>query len=400
MEDMIKHKGDDSGDLNQLNSLRHRETTLPLVVQIRLGTLSSDGRGYPVDLDYFNFSVAEGVTDEHRRLIAEYGEKPKQIPIRFISTELKHMIPSSYRLYKGGFAKKGGGRQQGSLYCIGNGPHPDGTPGIAEVRGEKDPITRIFPKRPCLGDKCPDYLNHKGQQQCNPGMRIMFMIDGVAGGLAFINTQSVNTMNQITNMINWGLNTKLLRNNWDQLPWILYRKEKASKYWDEKNQKERTGTVNPVYLKFDEEKFRWMVDQGLISRDPNNLIIGGKKEDQILLEGLKEAQTEVFHGEIQNTTEDTGPDYARDLLDDSEVQSLFSELEKVTGKEYTIKARLLSMRSKGSGLDLREKVVAALRVAVDKFKTVEVEPAPTPEPAPNPSVTPAKDDGPVPGGIL
>lgn len=354
--------------VNEINYLAEEEMHIPLVAKIRLGQRVDGGKRAFPDGKYEHFFLTDpgtGPNEYHNKIIEKYGDKPTALPIRFMSPEIGDMIPSAYMWYKSGLVRKDGSVEGGVLNCRGNGPHADGTPGEAKFFGQKDPVTRIVPIRECHGKDCPDFKDHKGSPQCKPMMKVVFMMpDCVLGGMIHVDTSSMHSMRQFRQMISWALKVPLLRDNWNQVPWVIYRKKVKTSYWDGGKGKEMSGVAYPMFLKFDEITFAKLVAQGKIGQGPQGRLSANVNMDEMPAEDHFEAYPE------DTVAGAKAPDAAQLILNDPEIEDLFNELERVSGKKYSTKARLLSIRSKKGG-DVKGQVARALKDSISKFMVVE-----------------------------
>lgn len=374
--------------VNEINYLAEEEMHIPLVAKIRLGQRveGNSKRAFP-DGKYEYFFLTDpgtGPNEYHTKIIEKYGDKPVALPVRFMSPEIGEMIPSAYMWYKAGLIRKDGSVEGGILNCRGNGPHADGTPGEAKFYGQKDPITRIIPSRECLGKDCEDYKDRKGSAQCKPVMKVVFMMpDCVLGGMIHIDTSSMHSMRQFRQILSWALKVPLLRDNWSQVPWVIYRKKVKTSYWDAGKGKEMSGIAYPMFLKFDEITFARLVTEGKIGQGSQGRLSANVNMDEMPVEDHFEAFPE-------EAAVNRGPDASQAIMNDPEIEDLFNELERVSGKKYSTKARLLAIRSK-KGDDVKGQVARALKDSISKFMVVDASPAaePTPtQPTPTEAVQP------------
>jgi len=360
---------------NEINYLAEEEQHIPLVAKIRLGQRveGNSKRAFP-DGKYEHFFLTDpgtGPNEYHKKIIAIYGEKPTSLSIRFMSPIIGEMIPSAYMWYKAGLIRKDGSVEGGILNCRGNGPHADGSPGEAKFFGQKDPLTRIVPTRECLGKDCPDFKDHKGSSQCKPMMKVVFMMpDCVLGGMIHIDTSSMHSMRQFRQMLTWALQVPLLRENWHNVPWVIYRKKVKTSYWDAGKGKEASGIAYPMYLKFDEITFAKLISSGKIGQGKQTRISAGTDFESMPMEDHVEAYLE------EGSSSENVPDAAQEVLNDPEIEDLFRELERVSERGYTVKARLMAIRRVGS---IKERVIKALRENISKFMAKAVADTPPEE---------------------
>lgn len=340
---------------SEINHLVEQDSGIPVVAKIRLGKREGDKK-YPAGKfeHFFLQDPGVGPNKYHQTIIAKYGENPTRLPIRFVTPHMGEMIPSAYKWYRAGSLFKDGTVKAGALVCRGNGPHMDGTPGEARFFGQKDPVTQIVPSRECYGESCPDYRDEAGRQQCKPVMSITFMMpDCVLGGMLVIDTSSKHTMRQVRQQLAWALKIPVLRENWHQVPWVIYRKKVPTRFYNASKKREEEGFAYVVNLEFDEVTFSRMVESGELGRGSAQTAIPQPPKDDFGPEELYEVEP----------VDDT-PDEAEVVLNDPEVVSLFEELEKVTGRQFSSKSRLLAIRGKGSGPQLKERVIEATKRSI------------------------------------
>lgn len=325
-------------NINQINHLAEEEVKLNVVAKVRLGR--KGGKGVPEGkFDYFFLRDPDGPNEYHLKLIERYGKTPKDLPIKFVSTDLEKIMPTSYMWYRG----RGKGNSAGELYCQGNGPHKDGTPGKAVVWGERDQATRIAPTRECKGKDCKDYKSADGKPQCKPKMRLIFMTEGVAGGCLSVVTESMNTMRQFRRVLTWALGVPVLKDNWTKIPWVIYRNKKETTYWDSASKKTKKGLAYPMFLRLDEEKFRELEDGGFLTGED------AKGNVKVEIKGLDEVCREDAEDAMESDTVafEQKEDKAFEILCDPEVQNAFKTLEDALGKPYSEKNKLISIRQRG-----------------------------------------------------
>lgn len=186
-----------------INDINDREF-MPILGKIRLGIRkeTKTGSQYPSEVEYFVLTDAPEVAKV-------YGPEPTEIDVIFTNDDLDSVIPTWYRFYAGGFKGKDGKIVGGKLQCKGDGPRKGANgetiPGTASHYAKKDPITKMIPTRGCLGEKCPDWRDAKGNQQCKQAMNVMVMLPRVSAyGVYQIDTTS------------W----RSIRSFWDQLRWV------------------------------------------------------------------------------------------------------------------------------------------------------------------------------------
>lgn len=344
--------------LGEINALAERDDGMPVISKIRLGRRVGDKKYPEGKFDYFVLDEpGVGPNEYQKKVIEKYGAQPKRLPITFISPLMHEMIPSAYKWYKSGSLFKDGTVKSGTLVCEGFGPHLDGSPGFARHFGAKDPITRISPQRDCYGESCPDFRDHAGRSQCKPIMSIRYMLPEVTmAGLFVTDTSSKISMRQIRQQLSWALRIPLLRDNWPQVPWVLFRKKVPTRYVNPSSRKEEEGIAYVVSLEFDENKFRELCEAGKL----------GQIDPQIALPHpppIDLSPDELFEAE---TVEEESVDEAEVVLNDPEVVSLLDELEKVSGRALSAKARLLGIRAKGTGPGLKDRVLEATKAAIIK----------------------------------
>ncbi|SDF52100.1 hypothetical protein SAMN04244560_00856 [Thermoanaerobacter thermohydrosulfuricus] len=150
---------------------------LPRVGKIRLGVKNKNEQGavYPTAVDYFVFEE-KGLPKEITKKIKElYGEKPRELIIRFFSNDLEQIFPQYLKYYK-----------SGQLFCKGDGEK-------ARRRKDSGELEEIR----CPYKDCPYYQ----QKLCRPIAHLKFYLEGIPGGFFQIDTSSINTIININTKI-------------------------------------------------------------------------------------------------------------------------------------------------------------------------------------------------------
>lgn len=174
-------------------------TRLPRLGKIRLGEkrMSQGGKEYPAALDHFNLADAPGLEG----IIAKGGDKPKALPVEFMSDKLDEAFFTSRSCY---------GKSSG-LFCRCS----DGVSATRVYVGDKDPQGHAFVQGqgldvqdgdmfelPCDGPECPFFANGR----CKNLGRLRFKVRGQpAFGFYEINTSSYNSIVDVGSVLSYVL---------------------------------------------------------------------------------------------------------------------------------------------------------------------------------------------------
>lgn len=155
--------------------------------KLRLGIIKP-GSNFPMDVDYF-------VTKDAPEVEAVYGKEPKEIEVFFAAPTIDQAVPYFYKWWSGGAKDKDGNLIGGKIQCSGDGV-------TADHHMKRDPVTRVVPKRQCLGEQCPDWNSANGNPQCRPQMTIKVWIPRVSLlGYYEIDTKSIMNINNILGVL-------------------------------------------------------------------------------------------------------------------------------------------------------------------------------------------------------
>jgi len=354
----------------------------PIKGVIRLGVKQEarSGSKYPKDSEYFILKDAPDV----RRV---YGDEPKALDIIFPSGFLDEVIPTWYKKYSAS-VMSGNEVKHGKLMCFGDGPDKSGAPGKATWKDRK-----TMPKsegcardqntgnvaRPCLGDKCPDAYDSKGNRVCKQTMQVFCILPLVSlVDLYVLNTSAWNSINSFHGLLRWHL--KLVGPEYIQTNFYqVARVETAIPYIDKDNQ-EKMGLHHVVklfhlnretFLELNGDKLRsskasleagtFFTGRALLP-PPDEALLMPMDELYPLL-SAKEAE-EVEDQATDNTQ--AGPatltpeQRADEILNDAEMLEAFAELEKVTGKALSLRVRRLGVLDKKSSPDMKRAAIDAV----------------------------------------
>jgi hypothetical protein len=365
----------------------------PIVGIIRLGIRKETASGveYPSNVDHFVLTDAPQVA-------RVYGEDPRELDILFPSNDLEASVPSWLKWYGAGTKGKDGKVIGGKLKCKGDGPKEDGTPGVATWYEKMDPKTGVVPTRPCLGDKCPDWDDARGNRQCKPSMTVYVMLPKVSPfGVFAIHTNSWNSIRSFHSQLEWI--RKYNNGRIALIPFKIAKTEKKVTFFDKKTQKttdktqfvltlkpiedpkqieEMAGTLN----KLAEAQLRW--------RAPAVEQLGVGQED-----GYRTISEEEVEVEGQTATK---LQTAEELVSDPELAAAFDGMEKALGNKLSPKDRLILIRKKEKAPDIKAEVLATIAQSIEKLnarnaaaQVARVEATPVAEE--QPQAAPPQDDG-------
>jgi len=350
-----------------LNSYQFRA---PVLGKIRLGIkkVSQYGKEYPANVDYFVLTDLE--PDLREAITARYGEDPKELDIMFISENIEDNIPAWYKWYAGGKKNEKGELVGGRLRCYGDGPHLDGTPGTAVYLEKKDPVTRIAPQRPCMGEQCPDFFDMNKKQQCAQTMQVFCMLPFVSfDGVFEIDTRSKLSMRNFLDQLHWA--QRIYEGKIAFQPFRIYREEEVITFMD-KDGSQKTSTHAIMKLRDNRknvDKLGPQIRQRLEAARGMSILLPSSQE---LIERPCGAAFAIDEGE--QAIEDRKLIAAKvmtaeELVDsDPEVIAAFDELEQVVGKKFDRKNRLVSVRKKEKEPDMRAAVLATLWEHIGKIR--------------------------------
>lgn len=334
--------------------------TAPVIGKIRLG-IKKEGQNsqYPSNTDYF-------VLHDAPQVIEHYGSEPKELDIVFPSDDLESVMPTWLKWYGTGTKGKDGKTLGGNLKCMGNGPNAAGEAGEAKYFVNKDQKTGAVPMRPCLGEKCPDWLNAKGERQCKPAMQLYVMLPKVSPfGVFRIDTTSWTSVKSFHDQIEWI--RQLNGGRIALIPFKLVKEQREVKYRD-KNGLEQKKPQWIMVLKPNENKEQ-------IEGMRQNLELLGRaalswKPTQELLEGPMEdnyATVDVEAADIQAKTAQN-VQTAEQLAADPEVVAAFDRLGKAYNKDLSLKDRIIKIRQKEREPNVKAAVLTAVEHAISELE--------------------------------
>lgn len=331
---------------------------LPILGKIRLGVRKEARSGslYPSTVEYFVLDDAPGVADV-------YGSDPKALDIIFPMDSLEDVIPTWFKWYSAGRTNKDGDAMGGKLNCYGNGPGPDGAPGVAHYLAQRDPVTKVVPTRPCLGEQCPDWRSTNGQQQCKQMMRVFCILPRVSlYGVYQIDTSSWRSIHSFHDQLNLvaTLNSGVIK----MIPFMLVREEETTTFYDTKSKKDQTGRQFIMRLKPNERFFELHGEdvKKKISAFSSAQFVLGQSRQELLEAPTEDLVPSLPEGDSSAEVPQVDPiQMAESVLANPEVIRLFTELEQLMGKQFPHKARMLSVRR-------REREPNVLQVVIDELK--------------------------------
>ncbi len=339
-------------------------TSVPEPRKIRLG-VRKEGTAYPKNVEYF-------VLKDVPEVEAVYGKDPKELDIIFLSDDLDASIPTWLKWWGGGVKGKDGNIIGGKLMCKGNGPSPEGAPGVAEWWAKREPGTPI-PARECFGDKCPDWNDAKGNRQCKPSMQVFFILPLVTMHDFYeIDTTSWKTIHSFHDRLRYikQVNNGRIR----LLPFKIVREEEATEYTDPRTGERKKGTQWVMKLKSNEEFMvkhadrvkeivakATMLEKSLSLPTPQQAALMPMEDNFPVLEAEALTENRVAT--------------AQDLLQDADILQAFADLEAVTQKKFDEKARLISIRKLESKPNVKLAVVESITTAIRKALSDKAPPA-------------------------
>jgi len=352
----------------------HAKPKLPILGKIRLGVRKESAKGslYPSDVEYFVLKDAPGVAQV-------YGEDPTELDIIFISDDLNQNIPTWYKWYAAGTTNSKGEAIGGKLLCMGNGPLSEIvngetviTPGTALYYKGRDPNNRaVIPTRPCLAEGCPDWVDDKGNKKCRQTMQVICILPRVSlyGGFQ-IDTGSWYSIESFHNQLELvrSLNGGSVR----FIPFKVVREETATPYFDTRTQKDVVGRHYIMKLKPNENFFELhgsAVKERLAVFKNANFTLSGVTEK--LIEGPMEDNFPLLEaGATEVLSAPERVETAEALAEDPQVNEKFNTLEKLLGKTFTYKSRVIAIRKKENEPDIKAAVLLELdqKIAQEKAK--------------------------------
>ncbi len=165
---------------------------MPRIGKIHLGIKVKNKQGveHPKATDYFVFPESGSPGGELlEQLVAEYGEKPKELSVIFPLEDEESIASQYYRCYS---------RSRG-LICRGDGETclrmVDTGTGDLPSKETKDTELR---EMTCTGQECPNYK----EGQCREIMNLQFMLPKISGiGVWQIDTSSINSIRNINSCL-------------------------------------------------------------------------------------------------------------------------------------------------------------------------------------------------------
>lgn len=350
----------------------------PILGKIRLGekkTLSS-GMEVPTTSQYF---VLRSLKPEYRKAIEErYGQEPSELEIMFPSDNLDQIIPTWYKWFSGAVKNDKGAVIGGRLKCYGDGPEVTGEPGIATHIDKMDPVTRRVPTRPCHGEACPDYFDHKGRQQCAKTMQVFCMLPLISMyGVFEIDTKSIHSILSFHRQLRFvkGMNGGVVKG----LPFRIVRVETVTTYPDPRTGEQRSGKQYIMELHPDED-FKNRHGKELLGKlqstfSNSNILLPPADELILRPSGEAFALEEGADAEAEVVPPKPAVVVAEEVANDPEVVALFEEYASILGKKFSDKARLIAVRKKEGAADLKGEVVETLRKNIAEARLAKETPA-------------------------
>jgi len=382
--------------MSPIQSIENRRS-LPVLGKIRLGIKKQSKKGslYPDNVEHFVLKDAPGVAEI-------YGETPKEIDIIFPVDDPEIALPTYFRWYSGGMTKSDGSRVDGKLRCKGNGPDSEGNAGVAEFYAQKDPVTGVVPTRPCLGEKCPDWNDSRGNRQCKPGMNIYVILPRVDWtGVYRLDTTSWNSIRRFHDQIAFIANMN--GGSFRGIPLKMVKEQITTRYID-KNGKEQVSTPYIVTLKSNEgllalhgeeikSKLSWIREGTQLMLPSAKETVNSFMDDNYPV--YDEGSYEEAYCEEATTVGDVKSDLetSKEVAADPEVNKLFDMYEQISGKKFSPQNRLISIRKKEGEADVRGAVIATLKGMINEAHA-KANPAPEESPPPEVIDMPASNQSP------
>jgi len=343
-------------------------TQPPIIGIIRLGIRKESERGteYPSNVSHFVLHDAPQVIDV-------YGESPTELDILFPSDDFDATVPTWLKWYGAGMKGKDGKVIGGKLKCVGNGPTSEGTPGTAKYYDKMNQTTGEVPVRPCLGDKCPDWNDGRGNRQCKPNMTVYVMLPKVSPfGVFAISTNSWNSIRSFYDQLQWIKN--LNQGKIALIPFKLVKLEKKVRFFDQKQGKEQEKVQWIMALKPNENKQEIAeLSETLGKLHQARLSWSAPTPELMAASGIEDgyptldAGASEVHAQVEAMVSS-----AESVSQDPEVTAAFLRMESALGRKLSPKDRLILVRKKESEPDVKSAVLHAIEGAIASAKPKEV----------------------------
>lgn len=346
---------------------------------IRLGTKDDGDRGKIHNTEYFVLKDAPDVQKI-------YGDYPAELDIVFPSNDIDKVARSDYEYWKGVRGKDG--KMEGLCACRGTGPSLDGTPGTAtwydrgsapppeECLSPRNPATGYL-ERVCFGDgargacrACVHFRDLQGKPLCKMTLRMFVVLPRVAmNEFYLITSHSYHTMNDVLSHLHLKRKMNTPINN---RVFTLYKDSQAARPWDEKQQREYRTTIHVVRIKENKE-FMSLYGKDVIKKIEDI----AKGTIQIALPSAEDVLSlppPAFESDVLNEMDEAqNPKLvAAEILKDKEVSEAFELLEKLNGKEFSEKSKLVAISKKIGAPDVKAAVLEELdkRIQAAREKTL------------------------------
>lgn len=332
---------------------------LPIHGKLRLGVRkeSKNGNPYPSEVEFF-------VTKDAPDVAKVYGPEPYELDGFFPSDDEEAVLSTYYRSFSAGRKDSQGNIIGGKLNCEGDGPREDiidgevvESPGTARHYAMRDPVTGVVPARPCLGQKCPDYIAKK----CKPTMRVVMILPTVTldGGFQ-IDTTSWHSIRSFHEQINHIKNMN--GGSFKFIPFKIVREPTVTTHWENGEQKTQTHYI--MKLKPNRDFYEL---QGAAIREQIKRFQNAKYSLTGVVEEIRHSPMEDHFPVLPEGKDENVVDIqaekklrAEELLQDSEVQEAFAGLERLMNKKFDTKARLTAVRKKENDPDPKASVLTEL----------------------------------------
>lgn len=339
---------------------------LPILGKIRLGVRKENAKGslYPAEVEYFVLTDAPGVEEV-------YGKDPKELDAFFPGDDLEIVLPTWFKSYGAGRKDQTGRIIGGKLNCMGNGPRTDvidelpvTSPGTAQHFAARDPVTRVVPIRPCMGQECPDYIAKK----CRQTMKAIVILPRVSiYGAYEIDTSSWHSIKNFDSQIHHIMST---RGSIKFFPFKIYRSETVTTHPE--NGVDVTKIHHIMKIRPNEnlyelhgEEIRRKIEQFQTA----SFLLPASAEEinkrpfedhfPVLPEGSSDDVVDVDTGSPQKQG-------AQDILNDPEVQQAFAAYEQISGKKFSTEVRLKAIDKKKGEADPKAAVLSEInRIVTD-----------------------------------
>lgn len=340
---------------------------LPILGKIRLGIRKESSKGslYPVEVEHFVLSDAPEVA-------AVYGDDPKELDCFFPSDDIDAVLPTWFKAYGAGKKDSQGNLIGGKINCMGDGPREEliddvivKSPGTAQHFAARDPVTKIVPPRPCMGQECPDYIAKK----CKQTMKVVVIIPTVSLYGAFqIDTTSWHAIHSFHDQVRHVQN--MHGGSFKFFPFKIFREETVTTH--DEDGKQVTKVHHIMKIKPNEKLYEL---QGGAIRDKiaqfknARFTLTGVAEDvnlgpmedhfPVLPEGRDEGNVVDITAQKKSTAED--------LLKDPDIVDAFMTFEGLLGKRFDDKARLIAIRKKENSPDIKAAVLDELNRKISEL---------------------------------